>query len=261
MAGKKSAKTMLRESVALNVRAQQFYGYADYFNRVPLFTALQVSNSGSETIEDLDVQIDSAEGFLLPFNKHLDNVPFESTVEIAAANVVSPLYLTELSEMTQVGIRIAVLHGKDVLAEEKVELTVLPFDYWSGRAGNAELLSCFVRPKVAECLKVLSEAVPQLQKWGVSCEWRGYQEGDKNKIRQIAAAIFAVVKRHSIEKSAAEYNYDSPVPVGDITVILKNKVCTSFELALFFGVLFRVCGAASRADGGRKERWVRRMAV
>ena len=91
MAGKKSAKTMLRESVALSVRAQQFYGYADYFNRVPLFTALQVTNSGSETIEDLDVQIDCAEGFLLPFNKHLESVPFESAVATSAANIVSPL--------------------------------------------------------------------------------------------------------------------------------------------------------------------------
>lgn len=242
MAGKKSAKTMLRESVALSVRAQQFYGYADYFNRVPLFTALQVTNSGSETIEDLDVQIDCAEGFLLPFNKHLESVPFESAVEISAANIVSPLYLTELSELAQIRIQVAVLHGKDVLAEESVELTVLPFDYWSGRAGNAELLSCFVRPKVAECLRVLNEAVPQLQKWGVSCEWRGYQEGDKNKIRQIAAAIFAVVKRQSIEKSAAEYNYNSPVPVGDITVILKNKVCTSFELSLFLASCFECAG-------------------
>ena len=163
MAGKKSVKTMIRECVSLSVRAQQFFGYADYFNRVPLFTTLQLSNSGSETIEDVDVAVECAEGFLLPFTKHLENIPFESSVEIAAPNIVSPLYLTELSSLTEVKIRVSVLHGKDLLTETSVEVTVLPFDYWCGRGGNAELLSCFVRPKVAECLRVLNDASEQLE--------------------------------------------------------------------------------------------------
>ncbi len=253
MAGKKSVKTMIRECVSLSVRAQQFFGYADYFNRVPLFTTLQLSNSGSETIEDVDVAVECAEGFLLPFTKHLENIPFESSVEIAAPNIVSPLYLTELSSLTEVKIRVSVLHGKDLLTETSVEVTVLPFDYWCGRGGNAELLSCFVRPKVAECLRVLNDASEQLEKWGISCEWRGYQEGNKNKIRQIAAAVFAAVKRRSIEKSAAEFNYNDPVPVGDITVILRNKVCTSFELTLFLASCLECAGLHPVLTVGEKS--------
>ena len=125
------------------------------------------------------------------------------------------------------------------LQKQKLKLlTVLPFDYWCGREGNPELLFCFCRPKIADCLKVLSDAQEQLKKWGVVCEWRGYQEGDKNKIRQIAAAIYAVIKKQAIEKSAAEYNYDDPVPVGDITKIIKNKVGSSFEMALFVASCF-----------------------
>ena len=116
MAGKKSAKTALRESISLNVKAQQFYGYADYYNRVPLFVALQLSNAGSEAAEDIDVVIENADGFLLPFTKHLDDVPFESTVEISADSVVSPLYLTELSSVAVTKLRVCAMHGKDVLA-------------------------------------------------------------------------------------------------------------------------------------------------
>ncbi len=242
MANRKSAKATLRESISLSVKAQQFYSYSDYFNRVPLFVTLLLSNSGSETVENLDIVIENADGLLLPFSKTLEEVPFESSVEIAAQNIVSPLFLTEISEITVTKVRVFVQHGKDVLAEQSVEVTVLPFDYWCGRSGNAELLSCFVRPKVADCLRVLSDAQEQLKKWGVSCEWLGYQEGDKNKIRQICAAIFAVIKKQSIEKSAAEYSYDDPVPVGDITKILKNKVGTSFELVLFMASCFECAG-------------------
>lgn len=233
MAGKKSVKNSIKESVSLTFKIQQFIGYADYFNRVPLFLSLLLTNGGGEAIEDIDVTIESSDGLILPFAKHLDVLPFESSVEIAADNLVSPLYLTEISEIAVSDITLRVTHGKDVISEQKAEVTVLPFDYWCGRGGNASLLSCFCRPKISDCLRVLSEAQEVLKKWSVNCEWRGYQEGDKNKIRQIIAAIYAVLKKQSIEKSAAEHNYDDPVPVGDITKILKNRVSTSFELALF----------------------------
>ncbi len=242
MAGKKSVKATLKECVSVSARSQQYYGYAEYYNRVPLFTSLQLSNAGSESAENIDVVIENGDGFLLPFSKHFDEVPFESAVEIAAPNIVSPLYLTELSAVTVCTVRVRVLHGKDVVAECSAEVTVLPFDYWSGRNGNTELLPAFVRPKVADCLRVLSEAREQLKKWNLACEWAGYKEGDKNKIRQICAAIFAVIKKQSIEKSAAEFHYGEPMPVGDITKILKNKVGTSFELALFLASCLECAG-------------------
>ena len=66
MAGKRSAKTAIRESVSLNYKIQQFIGYADYFNRVPLFLTLQVVNAGAEAVEDIDVTIESSDGLILP---------------------------------------------------------------------------------------------------------------------------------------------------------------------------------------------------
>lgn len=242
MAGKRSAKNSLKDSVSLNYKLQKYIGYADYFNRVPLFLTFQVANAGSDAIEDVDVTLESSDGLILPYTKHLDVLPFESAVEIAAENVVSPLYLTEVSEISVSYLTMRVVHGKEVLCEAKAEVTVLPFDYWCGRGGNASLLSCFCRPKIADCLRVLAEAQEILKKWNVPCEWKGYQEGDKNKIRQIAAAIYAVIKKRAVEKSAAEYDYDGPVPVGDITKILKNKVSTSFELALFVSSCFECAG-------------------
>ena len=67
MAGKRSAKNSLKESISLSVKAQQYFGYSDYFNRIPLFTMLQVSNSGAESAEEIDVVIECVGGFLLPF--------------------------------------------------------------------------------------------------------------------------------------------------------------------------------------------------
>ena len=80
MAGKKSVKTSLKESLSLQVKAQQYYGYADRFNRVPLFISLQLSNSGAESAEGIEVVIENGNGFLVPFSKHFEEIPYESSV-------------------------------------------------------------------------------------------------------------------------------------------------------------------------------------
>lgn len=233
MASKKSTKQSIKDSVELSFKVQRFISYADYFNRVPLFISLKISNNSSDVIDDIDVVVENNTGLLLPFSKHLENLPFESSVEITANDILSPLYLTEISEISKQEISIKVYHGAMLICEDKTEITVLPFDYWSGRDGNYELLACFSRPKIADCVKVLNDADAQIKKWGISFDWSGYVDGDKNKIRQVVAAIFSVLKKSSIEKSAAEFNYNEPMPVGDITKILKGKVSTSFELTLF----------------------------
>lgn len=126
MASKKSAKNTLKEAVTLSYKLQRFVSYADFFNRVPLFISLQVSNQSSETIDDIDVVIENASGLLLPFSKHLEHLPFESTVEIATEDVLSPLYLTEISEITVQPVTIKALSGATVIVEERAEVTVLP---------------------------------------------------------------------------------------------------------------------------------------
>lgn len=58
----------MKESLALQVKAQQFYVYADRFNRVPLFISLLLSNAGAESAENIDVVIENGNGFLVPFS-------------------------------------------------------------------------------------------------------------------------------------------------------------------------------------------------
>ncbi len=242
MAGKRTTKSALRNQLCLLCNVQKYYGYADYFNRVSLFSVLQISNSGAESVEDIDVTIDSKDGFLLPFSKHLDVIPFESNIDLSTENLVSPLFLTELSEIMVSSASVRVCRGKDLLAETQFEVTLLPFDYWSGRNGNAEYLSCFVRPKLPDCLRVLNDAQEPLKKWGLTSEWHGYQEGDKNKIRQLAAAIYAAIKKLAISRKEMPVDYSEPVALRGTGLLYKEKSASSFELALFIASCFECAG-------------------
>ena len=250
MAGKKKAP---RESrLSLYCTAQHYYGYAEYFNRVPLFSALQVVNTGAETAEGVDVTLENTEGFLLPYSRHLDAVPFESNVELAPEDIVSPLYLTELADVAVTEIRAKLICGKET-AEARAEVTVLPFDLWSGRSGNAELLASFVRPKIADCLRVLDAAQEQLKKWNIPCEWRGYAEGDKTTVRRIAAALFAAVKKYSVARAGDARDFDEPVSAAGASRVLHDKSASAFEMALFFASCLECAGLHPVLALGRQE--------
>ena len=185
----KRARKAQREKISLKMQLRHYYGYAEYYGGASPFTSLQLINGGAEAAEDIDVVIEGEGGFLLPFSRHFDELPFESAAEIAAADLASPLYLAELAQTQVVQVCVRALRGKETLAEEKGEVTLLPLDMWCGRSGSAEQLACFVRPRLADCLRILEEARAQLKKWEIPCEWNGYAEGDKNKLRKMAAAV------------------------------------------------------------------------
>ena len=249
MAGKKKAS---RQELSLHCAVQRYYGYAEYFARIPLFSALQVVNAGADAAENVEVCIENPDGFLLPYSRRFDAIPFESNVELSPENLVSPLYLTELSEVAVTPVRVRLLCGREVAAES-ADVTVLPFDMWSGRSGNAALLAGFVRPKVADCLRILDAAHEQLKKWEIACEWRGYAEGDKNTVRRIAAALFAAVKKQSVTRSGDARDFDEPVSVAGAARILKDKSASALEMALFFAACLECAGLHPVLALGRQE--------
>ena len=238
----KRARKAQREKISLKMQLRHYYGYAEYYGGASPFTSLQLINGGAEAAEDIDVVIEGEGGFLLPFSRHFDELPFESAAEIAAADIASPLYLAELAQTQVVQVCVRALRGKETLAEEKGEVTLLPLDMWCGRSGSAEQLACFVRPRLADCLRILEEARAQLNKWEISCEWNGYGEGDKNKLRKMAAAVFAAVKKAAISKAGDSCDYAEPVPVARAGKLFKEKCASALEMALFFAACFESAG-------------------
>lgn len=247
-----AVKKKARQALSLVCAAQRYYGYAEYFARVPLFSSLQVVNKGAEAAENVEVSIESSDGFLLPYSRTFAAIPFESSVSLAPENILSPLYLTELADVAVTTVRVRLTCGKEQ-AEESADVTVLPFDMWSGRSGDPALLAGFVRPKVADCLRILDGAQEQLKKWDIACEWRGYAEGDKNTVRRIAAALYAAVKKHSVARAGDARDFDEPVSVAGGAHILKDKRASALEMALFFAACLECAGLHPVLAVGRQE--------
>ena len=167
----KNKKT--EEFISLTAEALKVVSYADYFTQTPLFTSLLIKNAGSDAVTDLTLAVSNENGLLTACVKPIAEVPFESSVEVDVGNILSPLYFVGLEEVRDERIYIELKKDKQTIASETLTVTALPFDYWQGASGNAELLASFVRPKLADCARLQTEIGAQLKKWGVTGEWRG----------------------------------------------------------------------------------------
>lgn len=226
----KAIKT-LQEQIKLTVQPQKFLSYADFVNRTSVFSVLKIRNNGNTVVNDLSVAVSAEENMLLESTHLIEEMPYQSTVEVVFDYILSPVYFIECPEVKTVGLNVKLLKDKTVLAAERVESIVLPFDYWCGLEGNSENLAGFVRPRLADCDRVLAEAAEQLKRWKMDSEIGGYAAADKNKIRQIAAAIFMTIKHLCLSESEP-VDLTLPTPAGCADVV-KTKRLNKLQLAVF----------------------------
>ena len=224
----KRTKNGEQKKIEIEPRFPGYVGYIDYYLSTPV--SVQVKNDRAEAA-DVRVFIEGENGLIVPYEAQAE-VPFESSVELTAAGVFSPLFLADNDELKQETVTIrAETEGRQVCSAS-AQVTALPFDWWEGLTGNAERLAAFVRPRLADCAAVLAEAGKRLKKWNKSAEFYGYTGTDKNTVRQIAAAVYASIKAYALEKEG-ETDLSQPASAARANSPLKENRATSLQLAVF----------------------------
>ncbi len=227
----KKAKNIIEDKVTLSAEAVGTVTYADYFTKSPLFLSVQVKNDGAESVSDLTLTIEDDGGLVIKSVKEIPELPFESAVEISFENELSPAYFIDLKEAKEERVKLTLAKDGETIAENTYTVTALPFDFWQGFYGNVSQIACFVRPRIADCAKIRSEALAQLKKWGTVYEGEGYDGADKNTVRQTAAAVFAAIRRYSAEMT--ECDLTVPVAAGSGTGILSEKKANILTMSVF----------------------------
>ena len=232
MATNKRAK-QLADEIELEGELLNTVSYATYYCRTPLFTSFRLYNRGENAAEALTVTVSGSTDLILPRSVDVAEIPAESSVEVSVDKILNPKYLAELEEPEVCTVSIAVTGGKAKVCELSAEVECLPIDYWGGLSGNVEMLASLVRPRIADCQKVLAEAGLQLKTWGYSSEWSGYSGNDRTAVRGAAAAIYSALRNQNVE-AAEQPSMQDAVSAGNITKIIASKSSTPLEMALLY---------------------------
>ena len=221
----------LNEIISLQGEARKVVSYADYFARRPLFSSLQIKNSGENVVNDLTLSVYNANGLLINSTKVLEEIPYESVVEVELGSLLSPVYFADLETVREETIEVKLQKEKTVLASFTHKVTALPFDYWQGFEGDPEQIAAFVRPRLADCSRLHTEVAAQLKKWGCACDLGGYVGNDKNAVRKIIAALYAALRHLNLQKTPVDITV--PVKAGAGVKLLSVKEATTLEMSLF----------------------------
>lgn len=220
------------ESIEIEGELLNAVSYATYYLRLQLFTAFKIFNRDERALQNVTVSVSGSTALILPQDIDIEEIPNESSVEVVPKNLLNPRYLAELATPETCTVEVVVKSGKNIICTLNANVQALPIDCWSGLSGNAEMLASFVRPKLADCQKILAEAGLQLRTWGYSSEFSGYAGNDKNALRSAAASIFSAVRHLNIERVEGE-DVTGINCTGDIAALIENKKATPLELALF----------------------------
>lgn len=226
------AKNKPSESIEIEGELLNEASYATYYLGLQLFTAFKIFNRGEENLNSVTVSVTGSTALILPQDIDIEEIPHESSVEVVPKNLLNPKYLADLEEPQVCNVTVTVKRGRSVICELDAAVDALPISWWSGLSGNSEMLAAFVRPKLADCQKILAEAGLQLRTWGYSSEFTGYAGNDKNAVRSAAASVFSAVRRLNIAREECG-DIVGANPAGDISAITEKKSATPLEIALF----------------------------
>jgi len=119
---------------------------------------------------------------------------------------LDPGYISSISEATVCKVSFRAVDGNgSILAAIDTDVTVQPFDYWSG-ISMPETIASFVTPNADSLSKIRSRASDILGQWGKSRSLEGYQSEDRDRVLTLAAALYAALEKENI-------NYVNP-PAG-----------------------------------------------
>ena len=217
---------------------------AFYQNAVPIIRELAIENTLGRNLTDISVHLTAEPPFLEPgrlaYRTHCrpSHPPYPEPRPKARRGV--PRRHQRLAAWRTAH---PIEAGGTVLAEQAVEINLLPPSHWGGVNSAPELLAAFVRPTDPSVDVILREASDKLAAAGRDEAMDGYRKGTKARAWEIADAIWAALVSHSIAYVLPPKSFErSGQMVRGPSDILSRKVGTCLDLTLLYASCLEQAG-------------------
>ena len=217
---------------------------AFYQNAVPFLRELTLANKSGREFADVSVKLTAEPPVLTPRIWRVDRIANESSHHIHPLDPkLDPTVLGGLNVARRAELRFLVEAGGEVVAEERVEINLLPPSHWGGMSAAPELLAAFVRPNDPNVDVILREAADKLAQAGRDPAIDGYKQGKKARAWEIAEAIWSALAAHSIAYVLPPKSFERHgQQVRGPSEILSRQVGTCLDLCLFYAACLEQAG-------------------
>lgn len=188
-----------KSGIRIRVGKMDVFNFALSQNHVPAIRDIVIQNTSGNTMSGLTLRISSDFDFFYPYTAQLPDIPSGKPISIGDPNLhMKGSVLAAMTETVNTIITVELCRGDEVLCSRSGKMMVLAYDQWQGSDNYRDLLPAFVLPNHPIVTALLHDASDRLKEWGKSPDLEAYQEGDPNRVRDFAAAIYTAIQKKNI---------------------------------------------------------------
>ncbi|MBB5017183.1 very-short-patch-repair endonuclease [Chitinivorax tropicus] len=219
-------------------------GFASHQHSVPVLRELELVHLGDTQLNDLVLTLTASPSFLVRKTWQIDRLNPGVTLTITDRNLMlDATLLSSLTEAVSGQVIIQLRQGDQLLASASVSTQVLAKYEWGGSESMPGLLAAFVMPNDPAVDGVLRQTSDVLRRSGQPDAIEGYQRGERQRVWEIAAAIWSALCQQSIRSvlppASFEYGGQKVRPPGNV---LEHRVATCLDSALLFAAALEQAG-------------------
>ena len=180
-------------------------------NAVPVVQELRLEHTGPEDAEPirgtLHVRIEP--GLAEPWSVPIDGLAPGASITLSTPDLrLRPEPLVNLIERTRGHLIVEVTQDDDLLLRHDEDVELLAYNEWTGLSTVPELLAAFVLPNHPAVAPLLKSASAHLAEWTDDPALSGYQSDDRDRVREVAAAIYTAIQEAQITYVEAPSSFE-----------------------------------------------------
>ena len=152
-------------------------------------------------------------------------------------------FLRNLADSIRGSVTVTIKKNNLIIAEETHSVELLAYNEWGGAGYMPELLAAFSMPNDPAVDRVLHDASLVLRKAGKPDSIDGYTTGSRERVWEIASAIYAAIANLSISYTVPRASFERDGQKIRLPgQILKNRVATCLDSTMLFASALEQAG-------------------
>lgn len=203
-----------------------------------------VKNISESDLDNLMIRVCSDNDLIENFELGIGKIKPGEELHFKNLNVlVNAGYLASITERSTCQITVGIYFDRNQLVSETMNITALVFDQWPGLQYTPELLTAFAMPNHPVVTSMIRLAAKYLEKWTGDPSLAGYQFDDPNRVKNMAAAVYAAIQQNNITYAEPPLSFEvfgQRIRLAD--VVLDQHLGTCMDLTLLYVACLEAMG-------------------
>ena len=238
------SESAVKDELLLTCDMDDVLTYAAVHNGESVVRNICVKNLSESDLDGLMLRIHSSNELIEDFKLGIEKIKAGEELQFKNLKVaVNAGYLASLTEKSICQMTVGIYFEEKQLASKTINITALAFDQWPGLQYTPELLSAFAMPNHPVVTSMIQLAAKYLEKWTGDPSLAGYQFKEPNRVKNMAAAVYAAIQQKNItyaEPPSSFETFGQRIRLAD--AVLDQHLGTCMDMTLLYAACLEAMG-------------------